>query len=140
MQTTVRHTILGSITGLVILNAVLFASFLAQIEPHPATDLGPLGGAGPFIGTTIAVSALTILFAYWRHRIAYGLGVVVAIQNLITFGPHKLLGEAASLVYPAVGTGSLLTVALLVAVVIGVRADPEQSERRHPDASSSEGV
>lgn len=140
MQTNVRQAILGSITGLVILNAVLFTSFLAQIEPHPATNLGPLGGAGPFIGTTIAVSAITLLFAYWRHRIAYGLGAVVVIQNLITFGPHKLLGEAAPLVYPAVVTGSLLTVALLVAVITGVRTDPEQSESRQPDASPSEGV
>lgn len=120
-NSNVRQAILGSVAGLVVLNSVLLASFLTRVPPHPPIALGPLGGAGPFIGTTLTVSAVALLFVYWRSEVGYGVALIVVLQNLVTFGPHKLFEPSASLTYPAVVAGSVLTGVLLVASVSGLR-------------------
>lgn len=112
-----RQAVLASLAGLVVLNGVLLASFFAQIQPHPELNLGPLGGAGPFIGTTIAVSVVTMLLVVWRNLMGYVSALLVVVQNGITFGPQKLFESSASLTYPAVVAGSLLTIVLLVATL-----------------------
>ena len=118
--TTFRQASLASIAGLLVLNGVLLASFLAQVPPHPDVRLGPLGGAGPFVGTTLTIGVVAALLVAWGNRLGYGVSLLVVLQNLVTFGPHKLLGPTAVLTYPAVVAGSVLTAVLFVSTVAGV--------------------
>lgn len=118
---TGRQAVLASIAGLVVLNGVLLASFLFQVQPHPEVNLGPLGGAGPFVGTTIAVSVVTVALVTWSNPSGYGLALLVVVQNIVTFGPQKLLEPSATLTYPAVVTGSVLNGVLLVATLFMIR-------------------
>jgi hypothetical protein len=133
-----RQAVLASIAGLLVLNGLLLGSFLAQVPPHPEVDLGPLGGAGPFVGTTVAASVVAALLVHWNHRAGYGLALVVVGQNLVTFGPHKLLGPSASLTYPAVVTGSTLAAVLLVATVSELRGTRGTDDARPDSAATGE--
>jgi len=99
----------------------MLASLLAGVEPHPPAVLGPLGGAGPFIGANIALSAVSAMYCWWQHRAGYFIALVVVVLNLITFGPHKYFSVTASLVYPAITVGTVLSLALLVASIAGLR-------------------
>lgn len=131
-----RQAVLASIAGLLVLNGVLLVSFLAQVSPHPDINLGPLGGAGPFIGTTIAMSVITALLVVWKNKFGYGVALIVVVQNLITFGPHKLLEPSASLTYPAVIAGSVFTGVLLVATISRLHM-AEGADDIRPDSSTT---
>ncbi len=115
------QTTVACLIGLILLNLVMLASLLAGVEPHPPAVLGPLGGAGPFIGANIALSAVGAIYCWWGHRIGFMVAIVIVVLNFITFGPHKYFSETASLVFPAVTVGIILSVALLVASVAGLR-------------------
>jgi hypothetical protein len=120
-QTWFVQTSVASLIGLIVLNIVMLASYLAGVEPHPPAVLGPLGGAGPFIGANVALSTVGALYCWWQNRVGYILAMVSVLLNIITFGPHKYFQEAASLLYPAVTVGTILSVALFAAGVAGLR-------------------
>ena len=90
------RTAVACLLGLVVLNAVMLASLLAGVEPHPPPVLGPLGGAGPFIGANLALSVVAALYCLWQSRVGYVAGVIVVVLNVVTFGPHKYFSETAS--------------------------------------------
>ena len=93
----------------------------SQQSPVISAVLGPLGGAGPFIGANIALSAVSAMYCWWQHRAGYFIALVVVVLNLITFGPHKYFSVTASLVYPAITVGTVLSLVLLVASIAGLR-------------------
>lgn len=99
----------------------MLASLLAGVKPHPPAVLGPLGGAGPFIGANISLSAVAVLYCWWQNRVGYLMAFVCVLFNVITFGPHKYFLEKASLLYPAVTVGTTFCVALLAAAITGLR-------------------
>lgn len=129
-DTSSRRGALASIAGLLVLNGVLLASFLAGVPPHPDVALGPLGGAGPFVGTTIAVGVVAAAFLAWDTDVGYGLALLVVAQNVVTFGPQKLLRPGAALTYPAVVAGSAFAGVLLVAAVSGLRSNRTPDDAR----------
>ncbi len=118
------QTSVACLIGLIVLNIVMLASLLAGVEPHPPAVLGPLGGAGPFIGANIALSTVGALYCWWQNRAGYIVAILSVFLNVITFGPHKYFQETASLLYPAVTVGTVLSVALLVAGIAGLRRTP----------------
>lgn len=115
------QTAVACLIGLFVLNTVMLASLLAGVEPHPPTVLGPLGGAGPFIGANLALSAVGAMYCWWRRRVGYVVAIVVVVLNTITFGPHKYFSETGGLVFPAVTVGTILSAAVLVASIAGLR-------------------
>lgn len=115
------QTSVACLTGLIILNVVMLASLLAGVNPHPPVQLGPLGGTGPFISANVALSTVGALFCWWEYQIGYVLAIVSVILNSITFGPQKYFSETANLIFPAVTTGTMFAVVLLIAAIIGIR-------------------
>lgn len=101
------------------IHAMMTASFLFQIPPHPPLET-PAFGMGPFLGAAIVVILLAMTTPAGTR--ARGLDILVVLLTAVSFGPQKWLDPALPLIWP-----SLVTVQ---AAALFLLADALRSFRR----------
>jgi len=106
---------ISSLAGLILLKAVLLGSLWAQVQPHPEARLGP------FIAASLSLAIVSIPLVWWRSKIGYTTSIIVGLLGLISFGPHKFLGESANQIFPAIIVGTVLSMVLVIASITGLR-------------------
>ena len=127
-----RLAAIGSIAGLALLKLTMLAALFAAVEPHPPRELAPLFGA------SLALSALSLALIHAGSPWFLAPTVPVAVESLVSYGPHKLVLGQSVAIYPAVFVGSALVLVLGVASwrlfgAFRVGA-PQLGRRAHPSA------
>ncbi len=103
---------LGALAGLALLKLAMLAALYARTDPYPPAVFAPLFASG------LAVSALAAALILVRSPWFVLPAGIVALESLLSFGPHKFLPGDSSLVaqsiavYPAIVTGSCLIAVL----------------------------
>lgn len=101
--------------ALIILQSVMLLSLYAGVAPHPPAAT-PLFGLGPFLGAALACAVGAILFGVGETKTGRALAVVAVGAALVSFGPQKYFDAQFALIWPAVLSGQLASVVVLLAV------------------------
>jgi hypothetical protein len=101
-----RLAAIGSIAGLAALKLTMLAALFAGVPPHPPQELAPL------FGSALALSVLSVALIQARSRWFLAPTAVVAVESLVSYGPHKLFVGQSVAIYPAVLVGSALVLVL----------------------------
>ena len=107
--------VVGCLFGLIFLQIVMLAALFARTEPHPPPHLAP------FIGAGIAVGVFAIPLVWNRLVLGFAAAILFGLFSLMSYGPHKLLVEAAMQILPAVIVGFALTCVLIVVSIVEIR-------------------
>ena len=109
---------------LAVLHGVMLASLYSGVPPHPPVAT-PLFAICPFIGAVLALIAAAVFVR--DPRVQLGVTATIVVLSLISFGPQKYLDPAFPMIWPAVLTGQLATVALGAALVLELLGKPERT-------------
>ncbi|MRU14780.1 hypothetical protein FDP25_04970 [Roseovarius sp. A21] len=103
----------AALLGLVVLQLVMLTALYAGVPPHPP-EATPLFGIAPFLGMALAAAlAAMTLGATGAGRL---IAAFAALAAAISFGPQKYLDPAFPLIWPAVLSGQVAIVTVLVMV------------------------
>lgn len=98
-------------TLIVLQLTMLFALFF-KVPPHPP-EIIPLGGMAPVIAVSVSVALAALIFR-GEDLLGKALIVFACLLAALSFGPQKYLDPAFSVVWPAVVTGQIAMLALLL--------------------------
>ena len=116
-----------ALSALILLQLVMLSALYAGIAPHPPVAT-PLFGMAPFLAASFAVAFSAILLGPLSGRagrILSGLAVVLA---LVSFGPQKYFDAQFSLIWPAVISGQIAAITVLVQI-FGSARTPQLAAR-----------
>ncbi len=115
------HPAIAALSALILLQLVMLSALYAGIAPHPPVAT-PLFGMAPFLAASFAVAFSAILLGPLSGkagRILSGLAVVLA---LVSFGPQKYFDAQFALIWPAVISGQIASIVVLVQIFGSARA------------------
>ncbi len=123
---TARLAAIGSLAGLAVLKGTMLAALYAQVPPYPPAEFAPLFGA------SLALSALALALLCTRSVWFLAPAALVALESLLSLGPHKFIVGQSVAIYPAIAVGTALVVILAVAShrLVSARGMPEGVMRR----------
>lgn len=116
-----ERPIIAALSALILLQLVMLSALYAGIAPHPPVAT-PLFGMAPFLAASFAVAFSAILLGPLSGRagrILSGLAVVLA---LVSFGPQKYFDAQFALIWPAVISGQIAAITVLVEIFKPARA------------------
>lgn len=102
----------AALIALVTLQGLMLFSLYTKTAPHPP-EIIPLGGMAPFLSMAIS-AALAALILDPESRAGTSLAVLAALAAAVSFGPQKFADPAFALVFPAVLTGQVAILTLLL--------------------------
>lgn len=102
----------AALIALVTLQGLMLFALFTKTTPHPP-EVIPLGGMAPFLSMAIS-AALAALILDPDSRAGTALSVFSALAAAVSFGPQKYADPAFSLVFPAVLTGQVAILTLLL--------------------------
>lgn len=102
----------AALVALIVLQGVMLAALFTQTAPHPPATI-PLGGMAPFLSMSIS-AALAALILDPGSRAGGALALVAALAAAVSYGPQKFGDPAFALVWPAVITGQVAILTLLL--------------------------
>lgn len=105
----------AALTTLITLQAVMLAALFAKVPPHPPVTT-PLFGIAPFVGMSIAVACSAMLMGAGTSGAGKILGILAALCAAVSFGPQKYFDPQFAMIWPAVISGQVAILALLVAI------------------------
>ncbi len=102
----------AALAVLITLQLVMLTALYAGIPPHPPVAT-PLFGIGPFLGAAVSAALVALILGTGSPagRIFGGLAAAMA---LVSFGPQKYLDPQIGLIWPAVVSGQLAAICLLL--------------------------
>ncbi len=103
----------AALVALIVLQAVMLSSLYAGVAPHPPAAT-PLFGIAPFIAASVAIAAAALMSGP-RSASGRTLCTLAALAALVSFGPQKYLDPQLALIWPAVVTGQVAALVLIVA-------------------------
>lgn len=106
---------IAALSALILLQLVMLSALYAGIAPHPPVST-PLFGMAPFLAASFAAAFSAILLGPLNGkagRILSGLAVVLA---LVSFGPQKYFDAQFALIWPAVISGQIAAITVLVQI------------------------
>jgi hypothetical protein len=107
---------ISSLIGLIVINFVMLGALFSQVPPNPP------GRFGPYIGTTVALAAVSLLLICWKNKIGYISSIIVGIMCMVSLGPQKLFTEYhASQVAPIIISGSIFAIVLIISSFMAFR-------------------
>jgi len=109
-----RHAQAGLAT-LIILQSVMLAALFAQSAPHPPATI-PLFAIAPFLATALSAAIAAIITGPLDTATGRILSLLAALMALLSYGPQKYLDAQFSLIWPAVITGQIAAVAIMLLV------------------------
>ena len=105
----------AALSVLIVLQLVMLSALYAGVAPHPPLAT-PLFGMAPFIGASVSAALAAVICGPTSRpagRMLAGLAVALA---LVSFGPQKYLDPQIALIWPAVVTGQIAALALIVQI------------------------
>ncbi len=120
MSSNTHSTATAALSALVILQVIMLSSLYAGVPPHPPAST-PVFGIGPFIGMSLSAAVAALALKTTQTRAGKVLCVLAALMALVSFGPQKYFDGQIALIWPAVITGQIAAVALLLQVVSVLR-------------------
>ena len=112
--TTTRH-VQAALATLIILQLVMLGALFAQSAPHPPAAI-PLFAIAPFLAVALSAAVSAIIAGPLDTTAGRVLSVLAALMALLSFGPQKYLDAQFSLIWPAVITGQIAAVAIILLV------------------------
>lgn len=103
----------AALCALIILQLVMLGALFAQSAPHPPATI-PLFAIAPFLAAALSVTAGAIITGPLDTTTGRVLSVLAALMALLSYGPQKYLDAQFALIWPAVITGQIAAVALIV--------------------------
>ncbi len=110
--TTPRH-VQAALATLIILQTVMLGALFAQSPPHPPADI-PLFAIAPFLAVALSAALSAIIAGPLETTAGRVLSLLAALMALLSFGPQKYLDAQFSLIWPAVITGQIAAVTILL--------------------------
>lgn len=99
---------------LAVLQIVMLSSLYGGVAPHPPAAT-PLFGIAPFIGMAVGVAFAAIVLGT-DDKGGKVLALIAAIAAAVSFGPQKYVDPAFPLIWPAVLSGQVAIVAIVLMV------------------------
>ncbi len=112
--TRIRQTN-AALTALIILQLTMLGALFAQSAPHPPATI-PLFGIAPFLAAALSTAAAAIIIGPLETAPGRVLSVLAALMALLSYGPQKYLDAQLALIWPAVISGQIAAVAVIVLV------------------------
>lgn len=103
----------AALCALIILQLIMLGALFAQSAPHPPATI-PLFGIAPFLAAALSVAAGAIITGPLDTTTGRVLSVLAALMALLSYGPQKYLDAQFALIWPAVVTGQIAAVVLIV--------------------------
>ena len=110
----IRHAN-AALAALIILQLTMLGALFAQSVPHPPATI-PLFGIAPFLAAALSAAAAAITIGPLDTASGRVLSVLAALMALRSYGPQKFLDAQFALIWPAVITGQIAAVAVIVLV------------------------
>ncbi len=105
----------AALTALIILQLVMLGALFAQSAPHPPATI-PLFGIAPFLAAALSAASAAIIIGPLEAGAGRVLALSAALMALLSYGPQKYLDAQFALIWPAVITGQVAAVAIIVLV------------------------
>ena len=105
----------AALATLIILQLVMLGALFAQSAPHPPAAI-PLFGIAPFLAVALSAALAAIIIDPLDTTTGRVLSALAALMALLSFGPQKYLDAQFSLIWPAVITGQIAAVAIMLLV------------------------
>lgn len=103
----------AALVTLTVVQVVMLGALFAGVPPHPP-ETTPLFGMAPFLAASIAASISAVIVGResgFAGRILFLAGAILA---LVSFGPHKYFDAQFPLIWPAVVSGQIAVVTILI--------------------------
>lgn len=107
-----EQLLVGSLVGMLVMNAVILGALFAQAPPVPPAHFGPCIGAGA------ALNAAVIPLCLWRHWAGPSGALLTALVSVPNMGPQKVILVPDPLIHgPVILVGTLFIGCVVWAVV-----------------------
>lgn len=103
----------AALCALIILQLIMLGALFAQSAPHPPATI-PLFAIAPFLAAALSVTAGAIITGPLDTTTGRVLSVLAALMALLSYGPQKYLDAQFALIWPAVITGQIAAIVLIV--------------------------
>ena len=105
----------AGLAALLVLQGIMLGSLYAGVAPHPPAAT-PLFGIGPFLGAALAAAVAALCLGPSTTIAGRMLACAAALMALVSFGPQKYFDAQFALIWPAVLSGQIAAVSVLVSV------------------------
>ena len=109
---------------LITLQTVMLFSLLAGVPPHPPVST-PLFGIGPFLGMSLSAALAAIILNSAGNGAGRVFSALAALLALVSFGPQKYFDAQFALIWPAVISGQVAAVVVLIKAVMAAKNAPD---------------
>lgn len=103
----------AALSTLIILQAVMLTALYAGIPPHPP-EATPLFGIAPLLAAAFSAAGAAFWFGAFESRAGRAFCVIAALLAAVSFGPQKFLDPQFPLIWPAVVTGQIAILTLVI--------------------------
>ncbi len=114
----------AALTALIVLQLTMLGALFAQSTPHPPATI-PLFAIAPFLAAAMSAAAAAIIIGALQAASGRVLSVLAALMALLSFGPQKYLDAQFTLIWPAVISGQVAAIAVIVLVCSATMARSE---------------
>ena len=122
----------SSLIGLIVINCVMLGALFSQVPPNPP------GRFGPFIGSTVALAAVSLSLVWWQNKIGYVSSIAVGIMCLVSVGPQKLFfGHSAVQLAPVIILGSIFALALIISSITAIKETSDMNTNAEEDIDNA---
>ena len=112
---------IAALSALILLQLVMLSALYAGIAPHPPVAT-PLFGMAPFLAASFAVAFSAILIGPLSGKVGRILSALAVVLALVSFGPQKYFDAQFALIWPAVISGQIASIVVLVQIFGSARA------------------
>ncbi|MGJ8588857.1 MAG: hypothetical protein ACSHXW_11940 [Yoonia sp.] len=103
----------AALSALILLQLVMLSALYAGVAPHPPVAT-PLFGMAPFLAASFAVAFSAILLGPLNGKAGRSLSGLAVVLALVSFGPQKYFDAQFALIWPAVISGQIAAIVVLV--------------------------
>jgi hypothetical protein len=113
--------VIAALSALILLQLVMLSALYAGIAPHPPVAT-PLFGMAPFLAASFAAAFAAILIGPLSGRAGRSLSGLAVVLALVSFGPQKYVDAQFALIWPAVISGQIAAITVLMQIFKPARA------------------
>jgi hypothetical protein len=103
----------AALSALILLQLVMLSALYAGVAPHPPVAT-PLFAMAPFLAASFAVAFSAILMGPLSGKAGRSLSGLAVVLALVSFGPQKYFDAQFALIWPAVISGQIAAIVVLV--------------------------
>ncbi len=107
------RAVVAALSALILLQLVMLSALYAGVAPHPPVAT-PLFAMAPFLAASFAVAFSAILLGPLSGKAGRSLSGLAVVLALVSFGPQKYFDAQFALIWPAVISGQIAAIVVLV--------------------------